>query len=125
MNLCVVSLSDTVNTNGKVISKNCILNIFPSFLFVYHSCNDKSITLENFTLSATTFLTEDNVTNRIVMLRHPCLNLYVYGEGIDNYRTENTRSTCRSSGPHFNCNVVRTISPSDRRGLKYSYCRFR
>jgi len=114
MDLCVVSPSDTVNTNGKVNSKNCILNIFTLFLFVYRSCNDKSITLKNFTLFATIFLTKDNVMNRIVTLRHPYINLCVYGEGIDNYRTENTLSTRRISGPKCYCNAFRTISPSDR-----------
>jgi hypothetical protein len=56
-------------------------------LFVYYSCNNKSVTPENFTLFVTTLLTENNVTNRVVMLRYPYLNLSVYGDGIDNYRT--------------------------------------
>ena len=35
MNLCAVSLSDTVNTNGKMNIKNYILNIFAySCLFI-------------------------------------------------------------------------------------------
>ena len=105
-------------------SKNYILNIFPLFFSVYRSCNDKSVTLENFTLFVNTFLTENNATNRIVMLRCSYLNLSVFGEVINNYRTENTRSIRHSYVHDFYCNVFRTIGPSDRWSLEYSYYRF-
>ena len=52
------------------------------------------------------------------MLRYPNLNLSLYGDGIDNYKTgKKTRSIRRGSVPNCDCNVFRTVSPSDRSSL--------